>query len=358
MPNDGLSMGYSEGDQQILDSLHKKLNRGEAVEQPKAAAPLPTPATPRNVPLDVAIDEPNPQPADQPVEGVEPVEGQPAEGQTAEGDAPVEGEPPPTLKITLKGDDGKDVETEVPIDEVRSGYMRHADYTRKTQQLATERKQIPQKLAEAERFVQDKSQQFSQALQNLEAFVVQSIAPELQNVNWQQLAQENPNEYVRLNQRAQQTNATLQQIRNYQKDVAKQSEQQRVKSMQESAAASRETLNREIPGGWNDDLYAKLQKGAVNHYGFVPEEIGNVVDARIIMAIHDGLKYRELQSGKPLTQQRLAQAPQLAVRPGAAPTGADKRQSAVEKARETARKSGSVDDALALMQAKRARTAR
>jgi hypothetical protein len=236
--------------------------------------------------------------------------------------------------------------------------MRHADYTRKTQQLATERKQIPQKLAEADRFVQERTQQFSQALQNLEAFVVQAIAPELQGVNWQQLAQENPNEYVRLNQRAQQTNATLQQIRNYQQDVAKQATQQRTKSMQESAAASRETLNREIPGGWNDDLYAKLQKGAVNHYGFVPEEIGNVVDARIIMAIHDGLKYRELQSGKPLTQQKVAQAPQLAVRPGAAPTGADKRQSAVEKAREAARKSGSVEDALTLMQTKRARQVR
>jgi hypothetical protein len=101
-----------------------------------------------------------------------------------------------------------------------------------------------------------------------------------------------------------------------------------------------------------------LQKGAVNHYGFVPEEIGNVVDARIIMAIHDGLKYRELQSGKPLTQQKVAQAPQLAVRPGAAPTGADKRQSAVEKAREAARKSGSVEDALTLMQTKRARQVR
>lgn len=354
-----IMQGYGVEEQAIINSLHKKLHPNEVVEQPVQAKPLPTPPAPANVPMDVGLDS---QPAEQPViDGLQPDAEQPAEGQTAEGEAPLEveaGALPPTIKVIVKGDDGKDVEQEVPLDEVRSGYMRHADYTRKTQQLATERKQIPQKLAEADRFVQERSQHFDHALQNIEAFVVQAISPELQNVNWQQLAQENPNEYVRLNQRAQQVNATLQQIRNHRQEVAKQSEQQRTRSMQESAAASRETLNREIPGGWNDDLYAKLQKGAVNHYGFVPEEIGNVVDARIMMAIHDGLKYRELQSGKPITQQRIAGAPQLAVKPGATATGADKRQSAVETARAKAQKSGSVDDALAVLQAKRARQAR
>lgn len=351
-------MGYSAEDQQILNSIHGKLNRGAPVEQPPAAAPIPTPPAARPQPLDVGLE--NPQPADQPVEGVEPVEGQPAEGQTAEGEPLAEGEPvelPPTVRVTIKDEDGKDVEQELPVNELASGYMRHADYTRKTQALAKERAQIPQKLAETERVVSERTQQFGQALQNLEAFVMYAAAPELQGVNWNQLAVENPTEHVRLTQRANTVNATLQQIRNHQQQIAKQAEEARTRSLQEAALSAKETLNREIPGGWNDDLYTKLQKGAVNHYGFLPEEIGNVVDARIIMAIHDAVKYRELQSGKPIAQQKVAKAP-LAVRPGAVPSRTDQRQSAVEKARETARKSGSVDDAMALMQAKRARQAR
>lgn len=350
-------MGYGVEDQAIVDSIHKKLNRGQAVEQPKAPPPLPTPPAAKPQPLDVGLEDS--QPTDQALDAVAPAEGQPAEGQTAEGDAPVEAAPvelPPTLKVTIKDDEGKDVEQELPVDEVRSGYMRHADYTRKTQALAKERAVIPQKIAEADRLVTDARAQFGQALQNLQAFVTHAAAPELQNVNWNQLSQENPTEYVRLKQRAEQVNATLAQIQNYQREVSKQAEAQQKKAMREAAQSARETLNREIPGGWNDDLYAKIQKAAVNHYGYTQEEFGMIVDARTIIMANDALKYRELVSGKPIAQQKVAQASPLAVKPGAVPTATEKRQSAVDKARAQAQKSGSVEDALAVLQAKRART--
>lgn len=357
MPNDGLSMGYGEADQGILDSIHKKLNRNEVVETPVAAKPLPTPPAPKNVPMDVDL---NPQPVE-PAASDQPVEGQPAEGQPTEGEPLPEGEAlalPPTIKMTLKGEDGKDVEQELPIDEVKSGYMRHADYTRKTQALAKERAVIPQRIAESERVVSQKTAEYSQALQQFEAFVLHAAAPELQNVNWNQLAVENPGEHVRLTQRANQVNATLQQIRNHQGQIAKEAEASRQRSLQESALQAKETLNREIPGGWNDDLYTKITKGAATHYGYLPEEFGTVVDARHIMMAHDALRYRELVSGKPIAQQKVASAPQLAVRPGATSTKTDARQTAVDKARAQATKSGSVDDALAVLQAKRARQAR
>lgn len=346
--SDGMMMGYSTDDQAIVESIHKKLNKGEAVAAPPAARPLPTPATPPNVPMDVDLD---PKPADPALEAVEPVEGQPAEGQIAEGE-PTDVAPAPTLKVRIKDEEGKDVEQEVTLDEAASSYMRHADYTRKTQALAKERAAIPQKIAESERIVTETRASFNQALQNMQQFVVQAAAPELQGINWNQLSQENPTEYVRLKQRAEQVNATLAQIRNYQEGVAKQTEAAQKRSMQEAAVTARETLNREIPGGWNDDLYTKLNKAAVNHYGFTPEEFGNIVDARIILALHDATQYRDLKSGKPIAQQKVAQAP-LAVRPGASPTQSDQRRSAVDRARDTARKSGSIDDALALMQAKR-----
>ena len=350
-------MGYSEEDKTILASIHKKLNREPLAAAPKPAAPLPTPATPPNVPLN--LDEPQiAQPAEPAVTGDQPVEGQPAEGQQLEGDAPLDAAAlPPTIRVTIKDEDGKDVEQDLPVDEVRSGYMRHADYTRKTQALAKERAVIPQKVAESERIATEARTQFTQALQNLQQFVVHAAAPELQQVNWNQLSQENPTEYVRLKQRAEQVNATLTQIQTYQRQVAATAEAQQKKAQREQALAAKETLNREIPGGWNDDLYVKIQKGAVNNYGYTPEEFGMIVDARTIIMANDAIKYRELISGKPIAQQKVAQAP-LAVRPGAAPTQTEKNQTQVQKARDVARKSGSVDDAVALMQAKRARQTR
>jgi len=351
-------MGYSEEDKSILASIHKKLNREPLAAAPKQAAPLPTPATPPNVPLN--LDEPQiAQPADAAVTGDQPGDAQLPEGGIAEGDAPVveAGALPPTIRVTIKDEEGKDVEQDLPVDEVRSGYMRHADYTRKTQALAKERAVIPQKVAESERVATEARTQFTQALQNLQQFVVHAAAPELQQVNWNQLSQENPTEYVRLKQRAEQVNATLTQIQSYQRQVAAQAEAQQKKADREKALAAKETLNREIPGGWNDDLYVKIQKGAVNNYGYTPEEFGMIVDARTIIMANDAIKYRELISGKPIAQQKVAQAP-LAVRPGAAPTQTEKNQTQVQKARDVARKSGSVDDAVALMQAKRARQTR
>lgn len=352
MPND--MMGHTAEDQAILDSLHKKLNPHE--QQPaqpaNGAEPAAGPRT-NHTPIDQDLTT---QP-EQAVEGAQEVEQQPAEGQSAEGETPVEElvETPPTLKVRIKDEEGKDVEQELPVDEVVSGYMRHADYTRKTQALAKERAVIPQKLAESERAVSETRTQFSQALQNLQAFVTYAAAPELNGVNWNQLSQENPTEYVRLKQRAEQVNATLTEIQNYQRQVAEQAQAQQKKAIQEAAQSARETLNREIPGGWNDELYAKIQKGAVNHYGYTPEEFSTIVDARAILMANDALKYRDLVAGKPIAQQKVAKAP-LAVRPGAAQTPADKRQTVVEKARDAARKSGNVDDAVALMQAKRQRT--
>lgn len=68
----------------------------------------------------------------------EPVEGD-EDGDQSEGDEPdedeAEDEAPTTFTVKVDG-----VEMEVTLDELRSGYMRHADYTRKTQAVADEAK--------------------------------------------------------------------------------------------------------------------------------------------------------------------------------------------------------------------------
>lgn len=56
-----------------------------------------------------------------------------------------EDKPDPTssrkFKVTIKGDDGADLEQEVDEKELIAGYTRHSDYTRKTQQLAQREEQ-------------------------------------------------------------------------------------------------------------------------------------------------------------------------------------------------------------------------
>lgn len=82
-----------------------------------------------------------------------------AEAQTAEVVAPTQ---PETFKVIVDGN-----EVEVTKDDLLSGYMRHRDYTQKTQTLSEQRKQI-----EAERQqIQSEVIQAQQTLQQLDQFL-------------------------------------------------------------------------------------------------------------------------------------------------------------------------------------------
>lgn len=52
------------------------------------------------------------------------------------------------FKVTVKGDDGADQTLEVDDKELIAGYQRHADYTRKTQELGSKEREITQVLAQ------------------------------------------------------------------------------------------------------------------------------------------------------------------------------------------------------------------
>jgi len=140
--------GVTADEQQVLAAIKNKLHPETSKPVLKPAG-LPVGPAATQLAQDVDLAPQNPQSVEPPVEDVQPVEGQPAEGQTTEGEAAAEVavETLPTIKVTIKDDEGKDVEQEVTLDEARAAYMRHADYTRKTQSLAKERAQIPQKLS-------------------------------------------------------------------------------------------------------------------------------------------------------------------------------------------------------------------
>ena len=88
-----------------------------------------------------------------------------------------------TIKV-----DGEDVE--VTLDELQNGYSRQRDYTRKTQELAEQRKSFEAKLKE----VIQKDELYSQLLPKMEA----TLKGELENEpDWNALYEADPIAYVR-----------------------------------------------------------------------------------------------------------------------------------------------------------------
>lgn len=83
------------------------------------------------------VDVDAPEESEDQTAGTEVGEETPAETEGESEDQDSDQEPEPTFTISVDG-----VETEVPQSELIKGYMRTADYTRKTQLLASQRRQL------------------------------------------------------------------------------------------------------------------------------------------------------------------------------------------------------------------------
>ena len=138
----------------------------------------------------------------------------------------------------------------------------------------------------------------------------------------------------------------LQQVQQIQRQ---QSEQQDVQS-QQYIAAQVDILRERLPELVGPDSEAKraaLVQAGVDYYGFAPEEVAAVKDARHVQVLNDAKKWRELQTRK---KERKATANAVPpVRAGAKRRPETAENSARKKARERFAKSGRIEDAVELL---------
>lgn len=138
----------------------------------------------------------------------------------------------------------------------------------------------------------------------------------------------------------------LQQVQHLQRQ---QSEQQEAQT-QQYIAAQVDILRERLPELVGPDSEAKraaLVQAGVDYYGFAPEEVAAVKDARHVQVLNDAKKWRELQTRK---KERKAKANAVPpVRAGAKRRPENAENSARKKARERFAKSGRIEDAVNLL---------
>lgn len=254
------------------------------------------------------------------------------------------------VPVTYKGEDGQEVTEDLPLDEIRSGYMRQRDYTLKTQEVSKARAAIPQAV---EQGVTEARNQYTQSLAQLHALVQQTAAPELAQVDWQKLATESPAEFVRLSAKAQQVQNTLQAIAQRHHEETQRATQAKQQALQQEIAASAETLKHAIPG-FSHEKYEALINGAAKEYGqygVTREDIAGITDAKAIIVINDALAYRALKAKQPSVANKIAQAP-IPLKPGTAKSRSDVDKARTEPLQQRLRKTGDLEDAVALYAAR------
>jgi len=269
---------------------------------------------------------------DETEESSEEVEGEEEEGEE---------EAPRDEKFVVKVD-GKEIE--VPKDELIRGYQREADYTRKTQKLAEERKLVESEFQQ----VRGEREQYSQILGQLQQKLQEFEPPE---PDWNRLEVEDPTEYARQwtsHQRRQQQKfavqaeqARLQQL--YQAESQKQ--------IQNVLAQETAVLKEKIPE-WNSPEKAKAEGKALLEYGqqlgFSEQELNTITDSRALLALHKAWKYDQMMSKRPEFQAKIKKAPKM-VTPGSAGSVSSK-SSDLNNAKKRLAQTGSVRDAASLFE--------
>lgn len=269
-----------------------------------------------------------------------------SEQATKTDDTPVVATPesavPRVFKVKV---DGQDVE--VPEDELVKGYSRTADYTRKTQELAEQRRRF-----ETEEVGQLRAERakYADHLAKMETAITELQPKE---PNWAQLRADLPIEqYVARKEEWEERQKALTTIRTEQARVhaaqAADAEQGFQRYVQEQQAKLEDALP-EMKDPEKAPVIRQSLLSFAQDRGFSADELHLVTDHRLVLLLHDAMQHHQAKTKAPVIQNRIDRVIEAAS-PGNPRTAAPK-QAKRDAAVSRLQKSGRVEDAAAAIAA-------
>lgn len=229
--------------------------------------------------------------------------------------------------------------SKVTVEEARKGYLRNADYTRKTQAVAQER----------DAFIAEKQA----AVQQIGALYQQLASLQEQEPNWLQLAQD-PNVDPKQLQASQ---AYWQHKKTAMEQARQLMQHTQAQASNAAKAKAFQTLNAgEFEPTWKDPKVLQSALGTISEYilerGIPAEMLEHVNHHAIIEMAEESRRYRELQKQKPKAALAVKGKPQP-FKPGAKSTASPQAEQ-IRSLEEAFRKNPSIDNATKLERAKSA----
>ena len=275
---------------------------------------------------------------DEPDDGYEDDEDDDGEDAYEVDDEDEEEEQPDVYTVKVDGE-----ELEVSLDELRQGYSRQKAYTKRSMELAEQRKAFEAEAAETKQMRDAYAQQLSQ----LSAQIQQASQ---QEPDWRALSETMPERELFL------AKAEWDQQKEYQKQVD--AERQRIlreqaseqeQSMRKHLEEQRNEMLDRIPAWRDTDILESERKEVISYaqkrIGFSEEEIANASDARAIELLYKAWQWDNLQGKKPEAKKRPRKAPKMA-KAGRPKTKREVATRSRQDARKRFEKAGTVDAAV------------
>lgn len=198
----------------------------------------------------------------------------------------------------------------VTLSELQSGYSRQQAFTKRSMELAEQRKAFEAE-AEQTKALRDA---YKQHLDVLQSQIQQTTQ---QDPDWHELAKTMPDRDLFLAKTEwDQQKEYLKQVEAEQKRIEQEQAQEQQVRMKQHLVTQREEMLNRIPA-WQDENVRDAERQEVIKYaqrriGFSEEEIANASDARAIELLYKAWQWDNLQGKKPTAKKRAQKAPKMA----------------------------------------------
>ena len=229
-------------------------------------------------------------------------------------------------------------EFEVSLEELRDGYQRQADYTRKSQSLAEQRKAYEANL----QAVQKEREEYSKALDFLSSQQNADLE-RFKNIDWVSLKQDDPMEYMEKRLEFQDAQDKIAHVNTERARVVEQATQDTQNFLQEKLQEEAKILAEKLPE-YADP--SSTLRNDIRQYtlglGFSPEDVDGITDHKVVLVLHKAMM---ADKGIKSASTKKSKSVPKVVKSGTPQTKAQKAKKGVQAKRERLAKTGHTRDA-------------
>ena len=297
--------------------------------------------------------QPTEEEESQPVEEDESLEEESEEEEEAEEveeeSEETEGEEEEELyAVTVNGE-----EVAVSLDELLSGYSRQSDYTRKTQEIANDRKEmetLQQQYNSQMSTIQQERQHYMEALQGIITNSAEGLT-KYSDVDWENLKETDPIEFVTKREELRQSQEKVQALQREQYQTQQRHEYEAQKMRANIVQEEYGKLVEKLPE-WGEEDKQKTIASEIRSYastqGFTEEELNSLVDHRSLLVLMKAQKYDQLQKSD-VKSKKLKHKPKM-IRAGKGSSTEKNTKSKRSAQMKRLKQSGHIKDASALFE--------
>ena len=262
-------------------SIEGLMDSKGVIKKPQAEA---TPVEPKEeveakVETETEVEQPTETQPEQQVQEV-------AEEEASEDENAIEEQETDLHQVIINGE-----KIDVDLEELKAGYQKDADYRRKTEEIAIEKRELK---AEEDRL----KNQYSTKMEDLNSLVVTLNAEINNDMNSKELDalwEEDPTEAARVDRRIQKRKQSIQQAQQKLREHQQSQFQEVLREEQKKLHMKHPEIADPIKG-------ATVKSNIMNYLsskGFSNEDVARIYDSRYFDVIMDGMNFNKSKSAKP-----------------------------------------------------------